>query len=208
MHNLGVARIAGKREANKLATRQALLASAKQLFAERGYGAATAKDIAEAAGVTERTLFRYFATKDDLVVHDLMSLSPILEDKIRSRPPHEPPLIAVEQAALEFAGAVAESIGPTPLQLSIDGPPGELLARSGLQLKVEQSIADALRQRAQKSGPTTEDADYAIDVQARCAVGALRAAFIRDWQLRERDSASRPTLNTLIQQAFAIITAP
>ena len=60
----------GRREAHKQATRQALQQAADRLFAEHGYGATTVRDIAEAAGVTERTFFRYFTGKEELIIED------------------------------------------------------------------------------------------------------------------------------------------
>jgi TetR/AcrR family transcriptional regulator len=44
----------------------AILAAATQLFGDKGYGGARTADIAAAAGVTERTLFKYFPSKDSL----------------------------------------------------------------------------------------------------------------------------------------------
>src|SRR5262249_31190924 len=51
-----------------------LLDSARALFAERGFQATSAADIAAAAGVTERTLFRYFPSKSALVLDEVIAL--------------------------------------------------------------------------------------------------------------------------------------
>ncbi len=48
----------------KAATRQRILAAARQLFATNGFDAATTRDIADAAGIASGTLFNYFATKE------------------------------------------------------------------------------------------------------------------------------------------------
>ena len=53
-----------RRETNKRRTRQLLRETALQLFASQGYDSTTAEDIAEKAGVSSRTFFRYFATKE------------------------------------------------------------------------------------------------------------------------------------------------
>lgn len=59
-----------QRDARKLATRRALSNAAIRLFAERGYDDTRAGDIAAAAGVTERTFFHHFPTKDRSVFPD------------------------------------------------------------------------------------------------------------------------------------------
>lgn len=55
------------RERKKRATREALAKTARRLFAERGFEAVTVAEIAVAAGVSEKTVFNHFATKEDLV---------------------------------------------------------------------------------------------------------------------------------------------
>ncbi|RDI48232.1 TetR/AcrR family transcriptional regulator [Nocardia mexicana] len=54
------------RKRDAAATRNALLAAAQELFAERGYERATVRDIAARAGVNQALLFRYFGSKDEL----------------------------------------------------------------------------------------------------------------------------------------------
>ena len=59
--------IAGLRERKKRAARDLIAATARRLFAERGFDAVTVAEIAVAADVSEKTVFNHFATKDDLV---------------------------------------------------------------------------------------------------------------------------------------------
>ncbi|WP_045878396.1 TetR family transcriptional regulator [Pseudofrankia sp. DC12] len=58
---------AGVTERNKLRTRREMAEAAGRLFLERGYDATTVQDIADAAGVSPRTFFRYFPAKEDVV---------------------------------------------------------------------------------------------------------------------------------------------
>lgn len=57
----------GLRERKKRATREAIAATARRLFAQRGYDAVTVAEIAVAADVSEKTVFNHFAAKEDLV---------------------------------------------------------------------------------------------------------------------------------------------
>src|ERR1700716_2499042 len=94
----------GKRESHRQRTRRALLRAAEQLFAEQGYHATTVHAIAEAAGVTERTFFRYFASKADLVADDLSDWLGVLERALGETAPGLPPLVAMEQAVQRALG--------------------------------------------------------------------------------------------------------
>lgn len=195
----------GKREAHKIATRAAIQAAADALFDERGYTNTTVRDIADAAGVTERTLFRYFSGKEALLVKDVEAWLPILGDEIRRRPTEESPLDAVENAFLALLPRVDDA---THLSwLFHDGPPGPRLEKSapGLLLQFEGQIADALIERAHVADSDSPDI-FRCQVLARCAVAALRSAGLRRWQLR--DDAVVPSETELISQAFAVLKRP
>lgn len=60
--------VATLRQRKRVATEQAIVDAAMKLFARGGYAATTVDDIAAAAGVGRRTLFRYFPTKEDILL--------------------------------------------------------------------------------------------------------------------------------------------
>ncbi|HET6448494.1 MAG TPA: helix-turn-helix domain-containing protein [Conexibacter sp.] len=77
----------GLRERKKRATRDTIAATARRLFAERGYDAVTVAEIAVAADVAEKTVFNHFATKEDLVFAGGEARLAQLEADIAQRPP-------------------------------------------------------------------------------------------------------------------------
>ena len=65
---------------------QAILDTALRLFAEQGYEQTTIAQIAREAGISQRSLFRYFGTKEDLVCGDQEVLGELLEQTVRRQP--------------------------------------------------------------------------------------------------------------------------
>jgi len=82
----------GLRARKKRATREAIAATARRLFAERGFDAVTVAEVAAAADVSEKTVFNHFATKEDLAfAGGEARLSQLLTD-IAKRPAGTPVL--------------------------------------------------------------------------------------------------------------------
>jgi AcrR family transcriptional regulator len=77
----------GLRERKKQQTRDDIARAAMRLFAKRGFDAVTVAEVADAAGVSEKTVFNYFPAKEDLVFPDGEARWAALLDAIRSRPP-------------------------------------------------------------------------------------------------------------------------
>ena len=86
----------GLRERKKARTRAAIQAEAMRLFREQGYQATTVEQIAEAAEVSPSTFFRYFPTKEDVVLWD--DFDPLIVEAFRERPSNELPITAMRAA--------------------------------------------------------------------------------------------------------------
>ena len=86
------------RERKKAKSRAVIQQQAMRLFTEKGYEATTAEQISEAAEVSPSTFFRYFPTKEDVVLYD--SLDPILLEAIRTQPAELSPIKAIMAAWL------------------------------------------------------------------------------------------------------------
>jgi AcrR family transcriptional regulator len=78
----------GLRERKKIKTRTAIRDATYALVREQGYEATTVEQIAERAEVSPSTVFRYFPTKEDIVLTD--EYDPLLLEEFRKRPADEP----------------------------------------------------------------------------------------------------------------------
>jgi AcrR family transcriptional regulator len=87
----------GLRESKKLRTRQEIAEQAMTLFAQRGFDRVTVADVAQAAGVSEKTVFNYFPTKEDLFFDEIPKREAALVATIRGREPGESILAALRR---------------------------------------------------------------------------------------------------------------
>ena len=87
----------GLRDRKKARTRDAISGAAIALFLQRGYDAVSIADIATAADVSRRTLFAYFPTKDDLVLHRFADHEDEPARVVRERAPDVAPLAALHR---------------------------------------------------------------------------------------------------------------
>ncbi|MGN9838206.1 TetR/AcrR family transcriptional regulator [Nonomuraea sp. H19] len=92
----------GLRERKKAKTRALIQKEALRLFRDQGYTATTVEQIAEAAEVAPSTVFRYFPTKEDLVLVDQF---PPFVEALRAVPAELNPVQAVRAAMLEVMAA-------------------------------------------------------------------------------------------------------
>jgi AcrR family transcriptional regulator len=92
-----VAERTGLRERKRERTHQAISSAAISLFLERGFDQVSVADVAAAAEVSKPTLFKYFTTKEDLVLHRISDHQGEAARVVRRRPPGEDPLTALHR---------------------------------------------------------------------------------------------------------------
>ena len=92
----------GLRERKKIKTRQAIRREAFRLIDENGYAATTVEQIADAADVSPSTFFRYFPSKESLLLAD--DLDPLILAALDAQPPDLSPTQAIRRA---YAAAMA-----------------------------------------------------------------------------------------------------
>jgi AcrR family transcriptional regulator len=187
-------------EAHKEETRRKLLASAHRLFAERGFQATSAADIAADAGVTERTLFRYFSSKSALVLDEAFSLLPEMFEVVRNRPAQEPPYEAVGQGILEFFKDhnvlfVQVMAAPGVIDLPVSG-------RQRTLIDFEELLARVLHDRY--ALPQTDQVTAAV--WARASIGAIRTALGVLTGTRTADGLPKGAFADAIRVCFATLS--
>jgi AcrR family transcriptional regulator len=104
----GCAPTAGRRERKKQRTREALVDAAFQLFQRKGFEATTVEEIADAVDVSSRTFFRYFASKEDVVLTFQDEQFATMLEALAARPSEEPVMTALRRAAVSVMRACEE----------------------------------------------------------------------------------------------------
>ncbi|MFF3453290.1 TetR/AcrR family transcriptional regulator [Streptomyces sp. NPDC002730] len=169
----------GLRERKKLKTRIAIRRATYGLIAEQGYEATTIEQIAEAAEVSPSTVFRYFPTKEDIVLTD--EYDPVMEAALRARPADEDPLESIRHVMTHA------------LRTSINEEREEVIQRTRLMVEVP-----AIRARMTESMATTSELlvqaladrtgrdrdDLDVRVFTAAVLGALREVMLY-WAARD-----------------------
>ncbi|MFD7033952.1 TetR/AcrR family transcriptional regulator [Streptomyces sp. NPDC059917] len=104
MDNTSAPQTTGLREAKKQRTRQQLAATALELFLERGFDAVSVADVAAAAEVSKPTLFRYYPSKEDLLLDRFADHQDEAARVVRERPAGQTPVEALHD---HFIAALA-----------------------------------------------------------------------------------------------------
>ena len=179
------------RTTKKAATRARIRAAALELFEAAGFDATTVEQIANAAGVTHTTFFRYFPTKEDVALSD--DYDPLIVELIRARPRAETDAQKIRAA---FVGG-------------LDAIDSEF--RSGLLAQMQLVIATpALRARLwQQQAQTLQLVVHALGhdtFETRSVASALIAAAstaILTWA----EGGGTQSLPRLTDRAFAAVAA-
>ncbi|HEY6792176.1 MAG TPA: TetR family transcriptional regulator [Trebonia sp.] len=113
-----------RRERKKRQTREALIRAALELFDAKGYEHTAVREITDAVDVSERTFFRYFASKEDLAVSFAKDWTDAILAALVARPAAEGPLTALRGAFRESLARLAAADAHDGTE---PGPPTYLL---------------------------------------------------------------------------------
>jgi AcrR family transcriptional regulator len=146
--------------------------AALELFGERGYDATTVAEIAERAGLTKRTFFRYFADKREVLFRGGEDLQALIVSAVAAAPAEASPLDAVAAGLDAAAGRFADLREHSARRQRIIAAHPELQERERIKLAVlAAAVADALRARGV--------GDPAAILAAEAGVAVFRVAFAR-----------------------------
>jgi AcrR family transcriptional regulator len=172
--------------------------AAMELYGERGFEQTTVAEIARRAGLTERTFFRYFADKREVLFSGAGPLQELLVSSVAGAADSIAPMDAV-LAALESAGALLQKRREFARERqSIIAANPELQERELIKLA---SLASAMAEALRRRGVT----EPAASLTAEAGIAVFRIAFER-W-VSETDADELPQMIRRSLEALIAVTA-
>ncbi|MBF6544899.1 TetR/AcrR family transcriptional regulator [Nocardia brasiliensis] len=198
----------GLRERKKLRTRQAILDAAFALFEASGFDGASVAEIAAAAEVSKPTLFAYFPTKEDLVLHRFMDGGRGSAQVVRDRADDTTPLAALRQDFLDRLADRDPLTGLNDTRAAVTfhnllySTPALMAHLSGYMIDQERDLAAALLASGE---PGDEFTAHLIAAQVFSAQRILTSYNARAVRAGERTEDIYPIAVTRAETAFELL---
>lgn len=172
------------RERKKRLTRQLLSDTATELFLERGFDAVRVSEIAAACGVSEKTAFNYFPTKEALLLDRWENTSSALRERLAD--PRTPPVAAAVELLAEELGAL---IGWLESQVDFEHAVTQFLRfgrllhstpslRAHQHQMTERLTAEAVAALAERVGAASNDPEPLITASTLIALWQVQARSV------------------------------
>lgn len=149
----------GLRERKKRQTRELIVATARRLFAERGFDAVTVAEVAREAGVSSVTVFNHFPRKEDLFLDRAVDASDVLLAAVRDRTPGTDVLAALQAAAADLVDRRHALSGLAPLAApffrTVAASPALIARARELGFDLERTLAEELERDPGFDGDAT-----------------------------------------------------
>ena len=187
------------RERTRRAVRGELAQLAMDLFVENGYDETTIDDLAAAAGMSKRTFFRYFASKEELVMGKYEFFGQQLAEDLAARPVDEPLWVSLRQIFGRVADHVendarrAESVAMEKIVRDHPTLNASYLERVS---RMQELVLDEVRARTGRSDPA--------DPRTAAIVGAAFSCLIAAWSTWLTTDQAKP-FGVLLDQAMDAI---
>jgi AcrR family transcriptional regulator len=168
-------RPAGLRERKKARTRASIREHALRLFTEQGYAATTIEQIAEAAEVSPATFFRYFPTKEDVVLQDDLDI--VTAEALEAQPPELSPIAAFRAASRQtLASLTPEDQAAFRVTAKLTSEVPEIRARAIDEfVRTINQIADTIARRTGRSS-----ADFEVRTMAGAIIGVVMSVTVSE----------------------------
>jgi AcrR family transcriptional regulator len=165
------------RERKKAKTKALIQVQALRLFTEQGYDGTSVEQIAEAAEVSPSTFFRYFPTKEAVVLHDI--LDPLIIENFRSQPPELNSVQAIRRALKKVYSDLPED------QLQREMKRSELMhvvpeLQSAMLGEYAKNIGLISNLIAQRTGRSADD--ISVRVLAGAIIGVIMSALLQAYE--------------------------
>jgi AcrR family transcriptional regulator len=185
-----------RRTEHKARTRQALVDAALDLVAERGFDAITTDDIAAAAGVSPRTFFRYFATKESVLLFGEDDFVTSFTDVYLAQPADLSEIDAVSASFSSLAPGVTRL--HRRIRLYHQALASSYVLRGQEQVHHEKNVARVAEALARRRGLSRPDA--AADLLAAVSMTTVQNVLV-DWAA----GPARADLAEQIDERFALL---
>jgi AcrR family transcriptional regulator len=191
----------GLRERKKQQTRLALVDAALDLFLEHGYDHTTVDQIAATADVSPRTFFRYFGSKEDILLHHMEEGERVMSDALAARPAQEPPFVAMAQtyrALLSFIQAATPDENDRFLktQRVLDVNPALMLTNFTRVTAMEDRLAVEIGRRM--------GVDPTVDQRPHMVVALISAAARIGFTCPRHNVADTATITKQVEHAITL----
>jgi AcrR family transcriptional regulator len=187
--------MSGLRERKKQATRAALADSALRLCVERGVDGVTVEQVVTDAGVSLRTFFNYFSSKEEAIVEGDVATAAAFVAAFRERPPEEPVLEALRKALLESVRPNRErAVQLRALRRTPSLLPQQIAAWSAQERGLAAAVADRV-------GVDPDKDPYPL-LLAAAVMATVRVVV--DWWLADHDNRSLPDLVEVMIARLAV----
>lgn len=185
----------GHRARKRRETLARIAAAGIALFLEKGYDATTVDDIAVEAGISRRTFFHYFKSKDEILLSLQSGMGQQIVAELRAQPEGQRPLEAVRAAVLKICATI-----PADEMIAIDKlmrtNPVVQARKQASMIEHERTLYEALREK----WPAPDQATR-LRMVAMMTMGAIRLAT----DALHREGGSRPFTDLLDDNFAALV---
>lgn len=187
------------RERTRRAVRTELALLAQELFTAQGYDQTTLDDFVAAAGMSKRTFFRYFSSKEDLVLGKYEMFGDAVTDTLAGRPADEPTWEALRRAfdaVADYFDDPAHHAQAVAMERIIHGTPALSAGEWERVSRVQNQLVSLVRERTGEHDPADPRPATVVGAATACVMAA-KTAWITGNQAR--------SFNDLLDQAMAAV---